>query len=113
MTKPAEIRVPANEITVTTRSDASIAVVGSPNTGKSTLFNRLTGLKQRIGNYPGVTVEWKEGVRREGEVELRVVDLPGTYSLTSSSNAAGLAEAYLLDQPYDLIINVVDFLSLL
>ena len=85
MTKPAETRIPANEITVAKRSDASIAVVGNPNSGKSTLFNRLTGLKQRIGNYPGVTVERHIGLLREGDRTIELTDLPGTHSLSAHS----------------------------
>jgi ferrous iron transport protein B len=85
VTKPSEIRIPANEITVTKRSDASIAVVGNPNSGKSTLFNRLTGLKQRIGNYPGVTVERHVGYSRYEDKTTELVDLPGTHSLSAHS----------------------------
>jgi ferrous iron transport protein B len=85
VTKPSEIRIPANEITVAKRSDASIAVVGNPNSGKSTLFNRLTGLKQRIGNYPGVTVERHVGYLRYEDTTTELVDLPGTHSLSAHS----------------------------
>ena len=85
MTKPHEIRVPANEITVAKRTDASIAVVGNPNSGKSTLFNRLTGLKQRIGNYPGVTVERHIGFLKTDNSTTELVDLPGTHSLSAHS----------------------------
>ena len=85
MTKSSEIRIPANEITVTKRADASIVVVGNPNSGKSTLFNRLTGLKQRIGNYPGVTVERHIGFLRTDNSTTELVDLPGTHSLSAHS----------------------------
>ena len=85
MTKPHEIRVPANEITVAKRKDASIAVVGNPNSGKSTLFNRLTGLKQRIGNYPGVTVERHVGYMQAERSNIELIDLPGTHSLSAHS----------------------------
>lgn len=85
MTRSPEIRIPANEITVTKRPGASVAVVGGPNSGKSTLFNRLTGLKQRIGNYPGVTVERHIGYLRTGDVTTELVDLPGTHSLSAHS----------------------------
>ena len=85
MTKTKEIRVPANQISVSRRADASIAVVGNPNSGKSTLFNRLTGLRQRIGNYPGVTVERHIGTLRMGERTLELVDLPGTHALSAHS----------------------------
>ena len=85
MTKSSEIRIPANKITVAKRTDASIAVVGNPNSGKSTLFNRLTGLKQRIGNYPGVTVEKHVGYLRTGDATVELVDLPGTHSLSAHS----------------------------
>jgi len=82
---PKEIRVPANEITVSKRISASIAVVGNPNSGKSTLFNRLTGLKQHIGNYPGVTVERHIGLLKTEDKAVELVDLPGTHSLSAHS----------------------------
>ncbi|MGI9233324.1 MAG: ferrous iron transport protein B [Woeseiaceae bacterium] len=85
MTKPVEIRIPANEINVAGQIKASIAVVGNPNSGKSTLFNRLTGLKQRIGNYPGVTVERHVGTLKVDDVSIELVDLPGTHSLSAHS----------------------------
>lgn len=85
MTKPSEIRIPANEIKIAGRIDASIVVVGNPNSGKSTLFNRLTGLKQRIGNYPGVTVERHVGTLKVDDVAIELVDLPGTHSLSAHS----------------------------
>jgi ferrous iron transport protein B len=62
-----------------------IALAGNPNTGKSTLFNRLTGIRQRVGNYPGVTVEKKTGSMRLGDTLVSVIDLPGTYSLVAES----------------------------
>ena len=64
---------------------ASVALVGNPNTGKTTLFNALTGLNHRVGNYPGVTVEWKAGSWKAGGRDLELVDLPGTYSLIPRS----------------------------
>ncbi len=64
---------------------ARVFLVGNPNTGKSTLFNRLTGLRQRVGNYPGVTVERKTGMLRLGDRDVEVVDLPGSYSLAAAS----------------------------
>ncbi|RZV38477.1 MAG: ferrous iron transport protein B [Chromatiales bacterium] len=85
VTKTSEIRIPANEITVAKRTEASIAVVGNPNSGKSTLFNRLTGLKQRIGNYPGVTVEKHVGYLKTDDALVELVDLPGTHSLSAHS----------------------------
>jgi ferrous iron transport protein B len=62
-----------------------IALLGNPNTGKSTLFNRLTGLRQHIANYPGITVEKKTGILEIGKQRLELIDLPGTYSLAASS----------------------------
>ena len=85
MTKSTETRVPVSKITVAKRTDASIAVVGNPNSGKSTLFNRLTGLKQRIGNYPGVTVERHIGTLKTDNATIELVDLPGTHSLSAHS----------------------------
>jgi len=85
VTKPAEIRVSANEIPVRRSAEFSVAVVGNPNSGKSTLFNRLTGLKQRIGNYPGVTVERHIGTLSFEGKRTELVDLPGTHSLSAHS----------------------------
>ena len=85
MTRSKEIRVPASQITVSRHADASIAVVGNPNSGKSTLFNRLTGLRQRIGNYPGVTVERHIGTLRVDDSTLELIDLPGTHALSAHS----------------------------
>jgi ferrous iron transport protein B len=85
VTKSTETRVPVNKITVAKRTDANVAVVGNPNSGKSTLFNRLTGLSQRIGNYPGVTVERHVGTLRTGSATIELVDLPGTHSLSAHS----------------------------
>ncbi|MDJ0711823.1 MAG: ferrous iron transport protein B [Woeseiaceae bacterium] len=85
MAEQPEIRISPDEITVAKRIDASVAVVGTPNCGKSTLFNRLTGLKQRIGNYPGVTVERHVGYFRTEDSTTELVDLPGTHSLSAHS----------------------------
>src|SRR5262249_49507252 len=64
---------------------ALVAVIGNPNTGKSSLFNALTGIHQQVGNYPGITVERKEGVCRLEDGEITLIDLPGTYSLAAMS----------------------------
>ena len=67
-------------------ADLTIALAGNPNAGKTTIFNALTGLRQKVGNYPGVTVERKEGrLRFEDGTEATILDLPGTYSLTPGS----------------------------
>ena len=81
----SEVRVSAANIPVSGKYDATIAVVGTPNSGKSTLFNRLTGLKQRIGNYPGVTVERHVGTLKVGGKSFELVDLPGTHGLSAHS----------------------------
>ena len=85
-----------------------MALAGNPNSGKTTIFNRLTGARQRVGNYPGVTVEWKQGLRRTPEAELRLVDLPGIYSLTTMSEEELVARDYLLHQRPDVVVHIVD-----
>ena len=91
----------------------TVAVLGNPNAGKSTVFNRLTGLSQKVGNYPGVTVERKEGfVHLEGRT-LRLLDLPGTYSLAAHSLDEIVAVDVLLGHQQgearpDLVLHVVD-----
>src|SRR5687768_14090400 len=96
---------------MTTRT-LTVALVGNPNTGKSTLFNALTGLRQHVGNYPGVTVEMKSGVAR-GDVDIQVLDLPGTYSLAARSPDEMLSVDLLLGHvkhqpPPDVIVSIVD-----
>ncbi len=86
----------------------TIALAGNPNSGKTTMFNALTGERQHVGNYPGVTVEIKEGLARAGDADCRIVDLPGTYSLTAYSLEEQVARDYLLDTPPEAVIAVVD-----
>ncbi len=81
----SETRISVADISVRRQTDASIAVVGSPNSGKSTLFNRLTGLRQHIGNYPGVTVERHVGTLKGDDYTLELIDLPGTHALSAHS----------------------------
>ena len=87
----------------------TIALAGNPNAGKTTLFNGLTGSRQHVGNYPGVTVEQKEGTwySPEGEA-VRIVDLPGTYSLTAYSVEEVVARDYLVQERPQAVINIVD-----
>jgi len=90
----------------------TIGLVGNPNSGKTTLFNQLTGAKQRVGNWAGVTVERKEGQFTTPQSEVKLVDLPGTYSLTTISEQTSLDEQiachYILSGDADLLINVID-----
>jgi len=86
----------------------TVAVAGNPNSGKTTIFNNLTGARQHVGNYPGVTVEWKRGTLRRGDLALDLVDLPGTYSLTPFSEEELVARDYLLNGRPDVVVNVVD-----
>ena len=87
----------------------TIALAGNPNAGKTTLFNTLTGARQHVGNYPGVTVEKKAGAYTfpSGE-EATIVDLPGTYSLTAYSVEEVVARDYLVQEKPDVVINITD-----
>ncbi len=85
-----------------------IALAGNPNSGKTTIFNNLTGDRQQVGNYPGVTVEKKEGICRFGDREITVVDLPGTYSLTAYSVEELVARNFLIDEKPDVVIDIID-----
>ncbi|MCU0585684.1 MAG: ferrous iron transport protein B, partial [Desulfobacterales bacterium] len=92
--------------------EATIALAGNPNSGKSTLFNALTGARQRVGNYPGVTVEKKEGRYERSGIRLNIVDLPGTYSLTAYSPEEVVARDFLVDQRPALVVHIVDAANL-
>jgi ferrous iron transport protein B len=85
-----------------------IGVVGNPNCGKTTLFNALTGSRQRVGNWPGVTVDRKSGEYIHNGKKIKVVDLPGIYSLSAASADEAVARDYILSGEADLIVNIVD-----
>lgn len=86
----------------------TVALVGNPNSGKTTLFNQLTGSKQHVGNWPGVTVEKKVGTFTYEEHEITLVDLPGIYSMSPYSIEEVVSRDYIMDEHPDLIINIVD-----
>jgi len=85
-----------------------LALAGNPNSGKTTLFNRLTGTRQTTGNWPGVTVEKKVGVIRRGSNLFTLVDLPGIYSLSPYSIEEIVTRNYILEDQPDVIVNIVD-----
>jgi ferrous iron transport protein B len=89
-----------------------VALAGNPNCGKTTLFNALTGARQQVGNYPGVTVEKKEGRFKHSEQIIEVADLPGTYSLTSWSPEERIARREILSGRFDVVAVVVDSTNL-
>lgn len=86
----------------------TIAVAGNPNSGKTTIFNNLTGANQKVGNWPGVTVEKKEGKARHKEYDINIVDLPGTYSLTPFSAEEIAARDFILTGNPDVVVNIID-----
>ena len=82
----------------------NVALIGNPNTGKSSVFNDLTGLNQKVGNYPGITVEKKEGLcNLERGLKAHILDLPGTYSLNASSLDESVVIELLLNKSYQVI----------
>jgi ferrous iron transport protein B len=85
-----------------------VALTGNPNSGKTTIFNGLTGARQHVGNYPGVTVERKQGFRRYGDIELQIVDLPGTYSLSAYSAEELVARNFIIDEKPDVVVDIID-----
>ena len=88
------------------------ALAGNPNCGKTTLFNCLTGSTAHVGNWPGVTVDKKEGIYKKGSEPVAILDLPGIYSLSPYSPEEVIARDYILDQKPDLVINIVDATNL-
>lgn len=87
-----------------------VALVGNQNSGKTTLFNLLTGSNQKVGNWPGVTVERKVGIIRGTDIE--IIDLPGIYSLSPYSLEENISRRFLFEEPIDLILNIIDATSL-
>ncbi len=85
-----------------------VALAGNPNSGKTSIFNMLTGARQHVGNYPGVTVEKKEGVCKYKGYEITIVDLPGTYSLTAYSIEEIVARNFIIEEQLDVVVDVVD-----
>ncbi|MDR0724150.1 MAG: ferrous iron transport protein B [Endomicrobium sp.] len=85
-----------------------VALVGNPNSGKSTIFNSLTGESQHVGNYPGVTVEKSESTIKYSDYNITFIDLPGIYSLSAYSNDEIITKDFLIYQKPDIIINVLD-----
>jgi ferrous iron transport protein B len=92
--------------------ELTVALAGNPNAGKTTIFNALTGLRQHTGNWPGKTVEKKEGLFEHEGTRINLVDLPGTYSLTAYSPEEIIARDYIIEQRPDAVINVVDATNL-
>ena len=86
----------------------TIALAGNPNVGKTTLFNAITGARQHVGNWPGVTVEKKVGKRVHGDLEIEVVDLPGSYSLTAYSLDEIVARDFIIEERPDVVVHIVD-----
>ncbi len=90
------------------RRRIKIALIGNPNCGKSSLFNAITGDHQHVGNWPGKTVEKKEGFSNYKDVELEIVDLPGTYSLTAYTIEEIITRDFLVTEKPDVAISVID-----
>jgi len=85
-----------------------VALIGNPNVGKSSIFNNLTGGRAHVGNWPGKTVEKKEGKCVHKGVEMHIIDLPGTYSLTAHSIDELIARNFIIEEKPDVVVDIVD-----
>ena len=90
------------------QSGFTVALAGNPNSGKTTIFNNITGTRQKVGNWPGVTIEKKEGDINKFGYNLKIVDLPGTYSLTPFSIEEIVARNYILEAHPDVVVDIID-----
>jgi ferrous iron transport protein B len=90
------------------KKSITIALAGNPNSGKTTIFNNITGTRQKVGNWPGVTVEKKEGSVSKFGHDLKIIDLPGTYSLTPFSIEEIVARDFVLEESPDVVIDIID-----
>jgi small GTP-binding protein len=88
--------------------EITVALAGNPNSGKSTVFNNLTGARQYVGNWPGVTVEKREGSLSYQGYHIKVVDLPGVYSLTAYSLDEVIARDFVVEERPDVVVDIVD-----
>lgn len=86
----------------------TVGLIGNPNVGKSVIFNNLTGMRQHIGNWPGKTVEKKIGYVTYKEKRIKIVDLPGTYSLTSRSIDERIARSYIIEENPDVVVDIMN-----
>lgn len=89
----------------------TIALAGNPNSGKTTVFNALTGSKQTIGNWPGVTVEKKIGSYIDGDITVDVVDMPGIYSFSAFSEDEKVSRDYILSKEANLVVQILNALT--
>ena len=106
------MRFSQNEVVQNKAKEIIVALAGNPNVGKTTVFNALTGSHQHIGNWPGVTVEKKEGYFEHGENTIRVIDLPGVYGLTAYSIDERIARDFLIHDHPDVVVVIVDSTNL-
>lgn len=90
------------------KENLTIALAGNPNAGKTTIYNALTGARQHIGNYPGVTVEKKESIITYNNKQLKIIDLPGTYSLTAYSVEEVVARNVIINEKPDVVVDIID-----
>ncbi|ASM39198.1 MAG: ferrous iron transport protein B [Campylobacter sputorum] len=104
----SEIQSSLDEVKKSNKKNVKIALAGQPNCGKSTIFSMLSGIRQHIANYPGVTVDKKSGFFSYKDLEIEMVDLPGTYSFSSYSLEERVAKEFILKEDPDIILNVVD-----